>query len=124
MVVPSSRLVCRSVRQPINESTQNTTVADSRFCLGGFILLSRCSSSVCFQSTDSRGLRSIAMYAYNLFRSTGPDGLSCAVPEERSVPPFVVGPHWRFEGRLESPRAMPLGFDKHAAATGVRFNGF
>ena len=64
------------------------------------------------------------MYAYNLFRSTGPDGLSCAVPEARSVPPFVVGPHWRFEGRLDSPRAMPLGFDKRAADTGVRFNGF
>ena len=64
------------------------------------------------------------MYAYNVFRSTDPDGLSCAVPEERSVPPFVVGPQWRFEGRLENPRAGPLGFDRQAAATGVRFNGF
>lgn len=64
------------------------------------------------------------MCAYNLFRSTGPDGLSCAVPEERSVPPFVVGPHWQFDGRIDSPRAGPLGFDGRAAATGVRFNGF
>lgn len=64
------------------------------------------------------------MYAYNLFRSTGPDGLSCAVPEERTVPPFVVGPHWRFEGRIDNPRAGPLGFDRQAAVTGVRFNGF
>jgi hypothetical protein len=64
------------------------------------------------------------MYAYNLFRNTGPDGLTCAVPEERSVPPFVVEPRWRFEGRLEGPRALPLGFDRDAAATGVRFNGF
>ena len=64
------------------------------------------------------------MYAYNLFRSTGPDGLSCAVPEARSVPPFVVGPHWRFEGRLDSPRAMPLGFDKRAADTVCDSTGF
>jgi hypothetical protein len=63
------------------------------------------------------------MYAYNLFRSTGPDGLSCAVPEERSVPPFVTGPHWQFDGRVEGSQA-PLGFDDKAAATGVRFNGF
>jgi hypothetical protein len=30
------------------------------------------------------------MYAYNLFQSTKLDGLVCAVPEERTVPPFVV----------------------------------
>lgn len=64
------------------------------------------------------------MYAYNLFRSTGPDGLSCAVPEERSVPRFVSGPHWEFVGKVDSPREGPLGFDRKAAATGVRFNGF
>jgi hypothetical protein len=63
------------------------------------------------------------MYAYNVFRSTGPDGLSCAVPEERSVPSFVIGPHWQFDGRVEGPKA-PLGFDDKAAETGVRFNGF
>ena len=63
------------------------------------------------------------MNAYNLFRSTQPDGLCCAVPEERSVPPFVTGPHWEFEGRLDG-RDAPLGFDGKAAVTGVRFNGF
>ena len=63
------------------------------------------------------------MYAYNLFRSTQPDGLVCAVPEERSVPPFVTGPHWQFGGRI-SDKEIPLGFDKKAAKTGVRFNGF
>jgi len=63
------------------------------------------------------------MYAYNLFRSTKPDGLVCAVPEERTVPPFVVEPHWRFGGRIESQEA-PLGFDSRAAMEGVRFNGF
>ncbi|MGO4573233.1 hypothetical protein [Microvirga sp. 2TAF3] len=64
------------------------------------------------------------MSAYNLFRSTGPDGLSCAVPEERSVPRFVIGPQWEFAGKVDSPRNGPLGFDGKAAAAGVRFNGF
>jgi hypothetical protein len=63
------------------------------------------------------------MYAYNLFRSTKPDGLVCAVPEERSVPPFVVGPHWQFSGRINE-KETPVGFDRKAARTGVRFNGF
>ena len=64
------------------------------------------------------------MCTYNLFRSTGPDGLSCAVPEERSVPGFLTGPKWEFAGKVDAPRKGPLGFDDKAAATGVRFNGF
>lgn len=63
------------------------------------------------------------MSAYNLFRSTKPDGLVCAVPEERTVPPFVIEPHWQFGGRIGEQEA-PLGFDRKAAMTGVRFNGF
>lgn len=63
------------------------------------------------------------MSAYNLFRSTQQDGLVCAVPEERSVPSFVISPQWQFGGRLEGSEA-PLGFDREAALTGVRFNGF
>jgi hypothetical protein len=65
------------------------------------------------------------MYAYNLFRSTKPDGLVCAVPEERTVPPFVVEPHWKFGGRVQGQgQDAPLGFDRRAAMEGVRFNGF
>lgn len=64
------------------------------------------------------------MCAYNVFRRSEPDGLSCAVPEERSVPTFLVAPQWRFDGRIDSPAGVPLGFDGRAAATGVRFNGF
>jgi hypothetical protein len=64
------------------------------------------------------------MHSYNVFRSTRPDGLCCAVPEERSVPSFVISPYWEFEGRVDGPDAAPLGFDRQAAATGVRFNGF
>ena len=63
------------------------------------------------------------MSAYNLFRSKRPDGLCCAVPEERSVPHFVIEPHWEFEGRVDGGKA-PLGFDGKAAMAGVRFNGF
>lgn len=64
------------------------------------------------------------MHAYNLFRSKWPDGLVCAVPEERTVPRFVAEPHWAFEGRLDTRRKLPFGFDSKAAATGVRFNGY
>jgi hypothetical protein len=64
------------------------------------------------------------MRSFNLFRSKGGAGLACAVPEERSVPGFLSGPHWVFEGKLENAQQAPLGFDHRAAATGVRFNGF
>ena len=63
------------------------------------------------------------MYAYNLFRSTQQEGIVCAVPEERSVPAFVISPQWQFGGRLDGSET-PLGFDRQAAMTGVRFNGF
>lgn len=63
------------------------------------------------------------MSAYNLFSSTHQDGLVCAVPEERSVPSFVISPQWQFSGRIDHGET-PLGFDKQAAMTGVRFNGF
>ncbi len=63
------------------------------------------------------------MSAYNLFQNTQLDGLVCAVPEERSVPAFVISPRWQFSGRLDGEEA-PLGFDREAAMTGVRFNGF
>jgi hypothetical protein len=35
----------------------------------------------------------------------------------------VTSPHWRFDGRVDGSD-VPLGFDREAAATGVRFNGF
>ena len=63
------------------------------------------------------------MYSYNLCRSTKPDGVVWAVPEEGSVPPFVVEPYWRFGGRIQGQEA-PLGFDRKAAMEGGRFNGF
>jgi hypothetical protein len=64
------------------------------------------------------------MHAYNLFRSKGANALVCAVPEERTVPGFLTGRTWEFGGRLDGHRAIPLGFDKRAAAAAVRFNGF
>ena len=62
------------------------------------------------------------MRSYNLFRRKGQEGLVCAVPESRAVPPFIGG-DWTFGGRIESDSAPP-GFDGRAAATAVRFNGF
>ncbi len=64
------------------------------------------------------------MQPLNLFRSRGPNGLFCAVPEERTVPSFVTDRGWMFRGRLEGSAEAPLGFDRKAAAAGVRFNGF
>jgi hypothetical protein len=64
------------------------------------------------------------MLPFNLFRSRDPNGLFCAVPEERSVPAFLTGQQWTFSGRLDEGEKAPLGFDAKAAAAGVRFNGF
>ena len=64
------------------------------------------------------------MQTLNLFRTRGRHGLFCAVPEERTVPPFVTGQHWTFSRKLDGSGAAPLGFDAKAAAAGVRFNGF
>jgi hypothetical protein len=64
------------------------------------------------------------MHAYNLFRSKGRDALFCAVPEACSVPPFVTGRRWEFRGRIDSERKGLIGFDRKAAASATRFNGF
>ncbi len=64
------------------------------------------------------------MYSYNLFRSTKPDGLSCAVPEQRSVPAFRRRPHWRSKGALEPTGRMPRSDSTGRPQEGVRFNGF
>ncbi|MFE1600956.1 hypothetical protein [Methylobacterium sp. ID0610] len=64
------------------------------------------------------------MRSYNLFRLKDPNGLVCAVPEDYAVPSFVTGARWIFDGKLDGTVARPLGFDRAAAATAVRFNGF
>lgn len=64
------------------------------------------------------------MQSYNLFRHKDGDGLCCAVPENRSVPGFLGGGRWTFGGKLEDKASRPLGFDRQAAVTAVRFNGF
>ena len=64
------------------------------------------------------------MRSYNLFRSTGVDGLCCAVPESSTVPPFIGAGRWTFGGKLGGDSRPPLDFDDRAAATAVRFNGF
>jgi hypothetical protein len=62
------------------------------------------------------------MQTYNLFRSKL-QGLFCAVPEDRTVPGFLTGELWEFSGKAHQGEA-PVGFNRSAAATGVRFNGF
>ena len=64
------------------------------------------------------------MRSYNLFRLRHVEGLCCAVPEACTVPPFLGGGHWTFEGKLETGGGLPLDFDGRAADTAVRFNGF
>ena len=64
------------------------------------------------------------MQSDSLFRSSGRDGLLCAVPEVRSVPCFLASPRWVFSGKPDGQLSAPLGFDETAAAGGVRFNGF
>jgi hypothetical protein len=64
------------------------------------------------------------MHAYNLFRSKGSEALYCAVPEECSVPAFLTARRWEFRGRIDDAHKGPVGFDKKAADSGVRFNGF
>ncbi len=49
----------------------------------------------------------MAMRSYNLFRSGENAGLCCAVPEDRSVPPFVIKPLWVFEGKVETLARCP-----------------
>jgi len=64
------------------------------------------------------------MAAYNLFRSMGTEAFYCAVPEHRSVPPFLHGPSWEFSGKVAEGAGRPLGFNRRAAEAGARFNGF
>ena len=64
------------------------------------------------------------MRSYNLFRRKDQEGLVCAVPESRAVPPFIDGGEWTFGGKVQSRDSAPPGFDDRAAATAVRFNGF
>ncbi|GJD52370.1 hypothetical protein OPKNFCMD_5135 [Methylobacterium crusticola] len=64
------------------------------------------------------------MRTYNLFRLKGLDGLVCAVPEDYAVPHFVTEARWAFGGTLDGSAPGRAGFDRAAAATAVRFNGF
>ena len=63
------------------------------------------------------------MPAYNLFRHKQGGEVYCAVPEDCVFPPFVTGDHWEFGCKLDNGEA-PVGFNREAARTGIRFNGF
>jgi hypothetical protein len=61
---------------------------------------------------------------YDLFRSRHEPELYCAVPEGRPGPAFVHSDRWLPVGRLDEATPAPLGFDRKAARTAVRFNDF
>ena len=63
-------------------------------------------------------------HGYNLFRNRQRPELFYAVPEDYPVPRFVVEDEWVFERSLRPLDLPPPGFHAHAAAAGVRFNGF
>lgn len=65
-----------------------------------------------------------AMRTYNLFNRTEQEELVCAVPEDWPVPSFIRGPPWEFAGRLEGTSVPTRSFNREAAATSVRYNGF
>ena len=64
------------------------------------------------------------MQNYNIFCLRTVEGLCCAVPESRAVPPFLGNDRWAFGGKLEAAGDAPADFDDRAAETAVRFNGF
>ena len=64
------------------------------------------------------------MRSYNVFCLKSVRGLCCAVPETSAVPRFLSGERWTFDGKLDTGRQVPTGFDEVAASAGVRFNGF
>ena len=64
------------------------------------------------------------MRSYNLFQLKSVEGLCCAVPEACSVPAFLGGGRWTFGGKLDTGSGKPLDFDRRAADTAVRFNGY
>lgn len=64
------------------------------------------------------------MRAYNLFCRADRDELICAVPEDRPVPSFIMGPPWDFVGRIQESVIESMGFNHDAAEASVQWNGF
>ena len=64
------------------------------------------------------------MRTYNLFRRADRDELICAVPEDRPVPSFIIGPPWEFVERGDESVIGSLNFNREAAEASVQWNGF
>ena len=60
---------------------------------------------------------------HNLFRRIDTSDLYCAVPEARSVPPFIRAPAWEFVGKMDHAAPTP-GFRKRAARVAMHHQGF
>jgi len=61
---------------------------------------------------------------YDLFRQQHEPGLYCAVPKGQPAPAFLQSDQWKAAGEMDAAGPAPLGFDREAARTGVRLNGF
>jgi hypothetical protein len=61
---------------------------------------------------------------HNLFRNKARPDLYCAVPEDKTVPPFIREPGWEFAGRVSDKATAPMGFKEAAAWSAANFLGF
>ncbi len=71
-------------------------------------------SSISF-STGSIMYKQDQKTGHNLFRNKARPDLYCAVPEDKTVPPFIREPGWEFAGQVLDRSAAPLGFREAAA---------
>jgi hypothetical protein len=61
---------------------------------------------------------------YNVFRHGDDPAILCAVPNDKPVPTFVVGPAWSFETAIQVEERMTEGFRAKLAMTASDLNGF
>ena len=59
------------------------------------------------------------MPPYKLFRSRNWPELACAVPDDRSLPPFITDVSWEFDGTLTGGRDTSMKFNPSAAEVGI-----
>ncbi len=61
---------------------------------------------------------------HNLFRNEARPDLYCAVPEDRTIPPFIRQPGWEFVGKVLDEATAPAGFKEKAAWSAANHLGF
>jgi hypothetical protein len=61
---------------------------------------------------------------YNIFRHGDDPAILCAVPNDKPVPSFVVGPAWSFERAIPVEEELTEGFRPKLARAASNLNGF